>query len=172
MISMHHAFRLGDDEYGVELSRGGGAYRLHFGEDLVEVKLTKAAEGRCRLAIGERCVELVVATRGDDVFVHVDGEAYHLLYRHPLDRLAAHHQDSTHDDIRAAMPGTLVAVHVAPGDTVAQGQLLLVMESMKMETAISAHREGVIAAVYVEEGQSFARDALLATLKPPDRVNR
>jgi biotin carboxyl carrier protein len=163
---MHHAFRLGSDEHNVELSRSRAAYRLHWGEEVLEVTLAKAADGRCWLGVGDRRVEIVVAVRGDDVFVHVDGGAYHLRYRHPLDRLAAQNQDSTEDHIRAEMPGTLVAAHIAPGDAVTQGQALLVMESMKMETTIVAVRDGVIAAVHVDKGQTFARYELLVSLEP------
>lgn len=163
---MHHAFRFGGGEYNVELSRSRSAYRLHLGEDIIDVQLAQAADGRCWLTVGDRRLQVVVATRGDDVFVHLDGEAHHLRYRHPLDRLAAQHQDSTEDTIRASMPGTLLAAHVAPGDAVTQGQVLLVMESMKMETTIDAGRDGVVAAVYVEKGQTFARDALLVSLEP------
>lgn len=163
---MHHAFRFGDGEYNLELSRSRNTYRLHLGEHVFEVKLAQAADGRCWLTVDEQRFEVVVATRGDDVFVHVDGEAHHLRYRHPLDRLAAQHKDSTEDHVRAAMPGTLVAAHVAPGDVVTRGQVLLVMESMKMETTVDASRDGVIAAVHVDKGQTFARDALLVSLEP------
>jgi acetyl/propionyl-CoA carboxylase alpha subunit len=163
---MHHAFRLRNGEHTVELSRSRDAYRLHWREEVLEVKLAKAADGRCWLAVGDRRVEVVVAARGDDVFVHVDGEAYHLHYRHPLDRLAVQTQDSTEDNIRAEMPGTLVEAHIATGDVVTQGQALLVMESMKMETTIVASRDGVIAAVYVDKGETFARDALLVSMEP------
>jgi acetyl/propionyl-CoA carboxylase alpha subunit len=163
---MHHAFRVGEREYAVQLSRGADAYRLHLADEVLDVTLTRAADGRCRLAIGGQCLDIALAAHGDDVFVHIEGEAYHLRYRDPLERLAGQQQDSSQDDICASMPGTLISVHAAPGDTVAQGQVLLVMESMKMETAITAHRDGIIAAVYVDAGQSFARDALLARLQP------
>jgi 3-methylcrotonyl-CoA carboxylase alpha subunit len=45
------------------------------------------------------------------------------------------------------MPGRLVAVHVAAGDRVARGATLVVLEAMKMEHAITAPADGVIAAV-------------------------
>jgi acetyl/propionyl-CoA carboxylase alpha subunit len=168
---MQHAFRISDGEHNVELSRSRNAYRLHVDEDVLEVKLVKAADDRCWLTVGDRCFAVVVATRGDDVFVHVDGEAHHLRYRHPLDRLAAQHQDSMEDNIRAEMPGTLVAAHVGAGDAVTRGQVLLVMESMKMETSITASRDAVIVAVYVDKGQTFARDALLVSLQPRAGAN-
>ena len=163
---MQHAFKLGDAEHNVALSRSAQAYRLHVGEQVLDVDLAVAADGRAWLTLGERHLEVVVATRGDDVFVHVDGEAYQLRYQHPLDRLAAAAGGSAEDHIRAPMPGSIVAVSVKVGDAVTKGQTLLVMESMKMETTISAPRDGVIAAITYEKGQTFDRDALLLSLEP------
>lgn len=163
---MHHAFKLGDDVHNVELSRSASAYRLHWGDAVFDVDLKTGADGRAWLTLGERHVEVVIATRGDDVFVHVDGEAYQLRYQHPLDRLAAAGGGSADDHIRAPMPGSIVSVSVAVGDAVTKGQTLLVMESMKMETTIASPRDGVIAAITYEKAQTFDRDALLLSLEP------
>lgn len=163
---MHHAFKLGDELHNVELSRAAAVYRLHLGDRQIPVDLATAADGRAWLTLGERHVEVVIATRGDDVFVHVDGEAYQLRYQHPLNRLAAQAGGSAEDHIRAPMPGSIVIVSVKAGDTVTKGQTLLVMESMKMETTVAAPRDGVIAAVTYEKGQTFDRDALLLSFEP------
>jgi acetyl/propionyl-CoA carboxylase alpha subunit len=164
---MHHGFKLDDSEYNVELSRGRNGYRLHFDGVTLEVHLTTAAADTRRwLTVGSQCFEVVIATRGDDVFVHLDGEVHHLRYRHPLDRLRAQSQISAEDSVRAPMPGTLVAVRVAAGDVVTRGQQLLVMESMKMETTLVAARDGLVAAVHYDVGRTFDRDALLLSLEP------
>ncbi len=176
---MHHAFKLGDDVHNVELSRSATAYRLHLNDQVLDIDLKTGADGRAPaqdgsawgrgrawLTLGEHHVEVVIATRGDDVFVHLDGEAYQLRYQHPLDRLAAASGGSAEDNIRAPMPGSIVSVSVQAGDAVTKGQTLLVMESMKMETTIAAPRDGVIAAITYEKGQTFDRDALLVSLEP------
>jgi biotin carboxyl carrier protein len=82
-----------------------------------------------------------------------------------LQRLAAQGQGSAEDHVRAPMPGSLVAVHVKPGQAVARGEALLVMESMKMETTIAAPRDGVVEAIHFAQGQTFDRDALLLSLE-------
>ncbi len=163
---MHHAFKLLDAEHNLELSRGRDTYRLHFESMVIPVDLKTGADGRAWLTLGDRHVEVVIATRGDDVFVHLDGEAYQLRYEHPLDRLAAQAGGAASDRILAPMPGSIVSVHVSAGDTVKRGQALLLMESMKMETTLSAPRDGVVAAVQFEKGQTFDRDALLLSLEP------
>lgn len=54
--------------------------------------------------------------------------------------------------LTAPMPGVVLSVEVAPGAVVARGQLLLVLEAMKMKNDIRAERDGVIAAVAVAAG--------------------
>ena len=64
------------------------------------------------------------------------------------------------------MPGTVIAVHVTEGQAVARGDTLVVIESMKLETAIKALRDGTIATVHVATGQAFDRGMPLVTLAP------
>jgi acetyl/propionyl-CoA carboxylase alpha subunit len=162
---MHHAFKLGEAEHNVELARGCETYRLHVGDACIDIDLKTGADGRAWLTLGERHIEVVIATRGDEVFVHLDGEAHALRYRHPLERLAAQAGGGANDTIRAPMPGSIVSVAVQPGSAVTKGQTLLVMESMKMETTLVAPRDGVVAAVRFDKGQTFERDAVLLTLE-------
>ena len=166
---MQHAFKLGDAEHNLELSRGADGYRLHLADKAIPVDLKTGADGKAWLTLDGTHHEVVIATRGDDVFVHFDGEAYQLRYEHPLQRLAAAGQGSAEDSVRAPMPGSIVAVQVKPGDAVAKGQTLLVMESMKMETTIAAPRDGVVQAINYERAQTFDRDAVLLSLEPQEK---
>jgi len=163
---MHHAFKLEDSEYNLELSRAEAGYRLHLADRTVPVPVNLHLEddGSAMLTVNGRSEKVLVATRGDDVYIHLGGVAYQLRYEHPLQRLAAQSQGSADDHVRAPMPGSLVALHAKPGQAVVRGESLLVMESMKMETTIAAPRDGVIEAVHFAVGQTFDRDALLLSL--------
>ena len=162
---MHHAFKIGDAEHNVELSRARDGYRLHVGERLLAVDLRQDAAGRWTLRVDGAAGPLHLATRGDEVFVHLDGENWQLSYQHPLDRLAHQAHGAAEDAVRAPMPGSLVIVHAKPGQGVVKGEALLVMESMKMETTLAAARDGVVAVVHFAPGQTFDRDALLLSLE-------
>lgn len=161
---MHHAFKLGDAEHNLELSRSADGYRLHLADQVIPFDLKTGADGRAWLTLDGVHHEVVIATRGDDVFVHFEGEAYQLRYEHPLKRLAAAGLGGAEDKVLAPMPGSIVAVQIKAGDAVTKGQTLLVMESMKMETTLTAPRDGVIEAVTYDKGQTFDRDALLLSL--------
>jgi len=63
------------------------------------------------------------------------------------------------------MPGTVQAVHVAAGDQVTAGQVLVVIESMKMQSEITAGRDGVVERVLVDVGDTFDRGAALVALE-------
>mmetsp|Transcript_3261 Transcript_3261/g.2205 ORF Transcript_3261/g.2205 Transcript_3261/m.2205 type:complete len:80 (-) Transcript_3261:61-300(-) len=63
--------------------------------------------------------------------------------------------------IISPMPGTIISVSVAPGDTVQDGQELLVIEAMKMQNLIKSEVSGKIKKVNIKPGQAVAVDELL-----------
>jgi biotin carboxyl carrier protein len=62
------------------------------------------------------------------------------------------------------MPGTIIKVSVKVGDAVKKGDVLCVLEAMKMENDIMAASDGVVASVEVAQGASVATDAVLITM--------
>ncbi|HVX32757.1 MAG TPA: acetyl-CoA carboxylase biotin carboxyl carrier protein subunit, partial [Solirubrobacterales bacterium] len=70
--------------------------------------------------------------------------------------------------LEAPMPGTVVQLRVEPGAAVAAGETLVVLESMKMEIAIAAPRDGVVAEVFVAAGDLVDRGAALIELVEED----
>ena len=67
--------------------------------------------------------------------------------------------------IRAPMPGRVVLVQKQAGETVAAGDVVLVIEAMKMELALKAPRDGVLADVRAQAGDFVEGDAVLAVLE-------
>ena len=63
---------------------------------------------------------------------------------------------SAGDAVKAVLAGNIFKVHVAPGATVAEGDPLLVVEAMKMETVVSAPRAGTVTEVFIAEGDVVA----------------
>lgn len=66
--------------------------------------------------------------------------------------------------VKAPMPGTVIKINVKNGDAVKKGDVLCVLEAMKMENDIMAPADGTVASVEVARGAQVATDALLITL--------
>lgn len=66
--------------------------------------------------------------------------------------------------IKAPMPGNIMKVNVKVGDTVKKGDVLVVLEAMKMENDVCATQDGVVASVEVNQGETVETDAVLVTL--------
>ena len=79
-------------------------------------------------------------------------------------RGSGHH--SAHDgDIVSPMPGRIIAVEVAQGQTVSKGQKLLTLEAMKMEHSLTAPFDGVVAELNAEAGAQVQVEALLVRIQ-------
>jgi propionyl-CoA carboxylase alpha chain len=83
----------------------------------------------------------------------------------PVPRLPEPVEHVAPGSLLAPMPGSVLRVEVAPGDTVTKGQPVLALEAMKMEHQIAAPADGVVAAVHVEKGQQVEAGAVLAIIQ-------
>ncbi|MDP3293907.1 MAG: biotin/lipoyl-containing protein [Nevskia sp.] len=142
------------------LTRTPGGMRLLVGERSFDCALETLGDGRYRLRAGDVRRDVLLAQQGDQLWVHVDGRTHAIQRINPLDALAAGGRGGA-DSTLAPMPGTILTVQVKPGDAVKSGQILLTMESMKLEVTITAPHDGEIAEVLCAPGQSVPVKATL-----------
>lgn len=148
----------------VTLIRRGDSATVEIAERPHRCTMHTVGIGEYQLAIGGKTHRVWVTTHRDTVWVHAFGRAFELEVLDPVERaaLGAGGGDSV---VTAPMPGTVVAISVAPGDQVKKGQALMVIESMKMQTDIVAARDGEIESITVALGATFDRGAKLISLK-------
>ena len=124
--------------------------------------VAQTASATFTLRAGTRVETFHCVRRGDDVHLFWRGTAHRL--REEREGAGPSHRAAA-GGLEAPMPGRVIAVKVAPGQKVARGEELLVVESMKMENAIRAPREGTVRAVAAKVGEMVGPGAVLVELE-------
>lgn len=96
---------------------------------------------------------------GERFLVHVEDD------RERAAHAAAGNKPSGKRELRAAMPGVVVAVKAKEGDEVAEGQTLVVLEAMKMQNPLAAESGGKVTRVLCKAGEAVAGGALLMEME-------
>jgi acetyl/propionyl-CoA carboxylase alpha subunit len=119
---------------------------------------------RVQITPGAQPPVLHVLVTGREVVVFEDGEPYVLT----LPQVEAGPESAAGDGgVESAMPGLIIEVMVAVGDTVAKGAPLLVLEAMKMEHTLTAPFDGVVTSLSVQKGDRVAEHVRLVKLDAP-----
>jgi len=69
------------------------------------------------------------------------------------------------DAVTAPMQGTIIKVAVSDGDTVSHGDLVVVLEAMKMENPVTAHKDGTVTGLAAETGSSVSQGTVICEIK-------
>jgi biotin carboxyl carrier protein len=132
-----------------------------------EVVQAQRQDGSVALRMDGHSHVVWVAQHGETAHVHAFGRAWTVTLRDPVRGGAA---DADEGNVcLAPMPGTLVELAVAVGDRVSAGQIMIVIESMKLQLNLEAPRDGVVAELPFVKGDVFDRDALLVRLEATEK---
>lgn len=156
----------------LEVHRDGDLYRFRLGdEDERQAQVAEVEPGVFSVLLDGRSYE-ARAERDDEhrdecAWITVRGRRFRIVITDPRRWTQSSAAALGHDreTIVASMPGKIVRVLVQPGETVAAGQGVIVIEAMKMQNEMKARRAGRVTAVPVREGETVAAGAILATIE-------
>ncbi len=158
-------YRIDDRDVQLDVSHRGEGYTVTLDGRELDVEILSAQPGELQLRCGEQRSRAYVAVRGDDRFVFLNGRVF--SFRRPADIHELEEENGNGGPhVVAQMPCTIVKLLVQPGQQVAEGDGLLIIESMKMETEIAAPLAGSVAAVHVRQGETVGLRAPLVDLDP------
>lgn len=142
-----------------------GRYDVTIDGETRTVDARATAPGSYSLVLDHGHHEVHVSAKGDAWTVLADGETHRLQLLDERARRSGRAAIGPGDkEIRAVMPGKVVAVLIEVGMAVEQGQGLLVIEAMKMENEIAAQRTGTVKEIRVKPGQAVEAGELLAVI--------
>jgi biotin carboxyl carrier protein len=153
----------GAGAHEVEVARHGSRATITIDGRDYSASLRPSGDAR-ELTLENRNERMWIVVDRDTVYVHAFGRAWTLSLVDPVER--ARHGGVSDDVASAPMPGTVITVAVEAGQAVTQGEQLVVIESMKMQSEIVAVRDGVVEKVFLGVGETFDRGAPLVALTP------
>jgi biotin carboxyl carrier protein len=152
-------------DHEVDLRRAGTGWTATVDGRELAVDVGRDGDGRFAITIDGVRRRVYVAAAGDERWVFVAGRTLRLRRPDP-DSAPGDDTALASPDIRAAMPGKVVKLLVEEGQQVAYGQPIIILESMKMETEISASVDGTVTAIHVAAGETVGQDASLVDIEP------
>jgi 3-methylcrotonyl-CoA carboxylase alpha subunit len=145
--------RCGDQSFDLEVRPGASDVEVRVAGRALRFGLEPAGPGVFVVRTGTRSATLHLARDGAVVHLAWEGVSYAVVEEREGAVPARRHEPGA---LEAPMPGRVAAVRVAPGQRVARGEELLVVEAMKMENALRAPADGVVRAVHVSVGDAVA----------------
>jgi propionyl-CoA carboxylase alpha chain len=139
-----------------------GTFSVNIGDSAYQVQPRRMGEGRVEADVDGQRVSADLDERENNWYVHTSGGD---LVLEVLPRFTLPGADEFQGGLTAPMPGKVLETHVQAGAVVEKGQLLLILEAMKMEHRITAPVAGTVTAVHASSGDQVANGELLIMLE-------
>jgi geranyl-CoA carboxylase alpha subunit len=161
---MRQRFTFGEAIHEILISPKSEGYIVHLGDAEHQLLLHNCQDTDLQLSLdGQRQKLTVIAGANDDYWVHSLDGTFRLVWQNPLPLPKA--ATAAEGSLKAPMTGQVVKLSVEIGQQVEKGQVLLIMEAMKMEHRIQAPYSGIVEAIRYKVGESVQQDAVLLALK-------
>ena len=155
------------EAYGAEIklnykSNRDNSFNFSFKETSHVVKVINSGHGSVEIDKDGQRSQYTLDKIGDEWLVHstfCDFE-FRELPRYPISS-----SDDFGGGLVAPMPGAILSIDIKPGDSVKKGDVLVILEAMKMEHRITAPRDGIVGSVQAEVGEQVENEQLLVTLE-------
>lgn len=155
------------EAYGAEIklnykSNRDNSFNFSFEETSHVVKVINSGHGSVEIDKDGQRSQYTLDKIGDEWLVHstfCDFE-FRELPRYPISS-----SDDFGGGLVAPMPGAILSIDIKPGDSVKKGDVLVILEAMKMEHRITAPRDGIVGSVQAEVGEQVENEQLLVTLE-------
>ena len=148
---------------GIEMV-GDNRFLIAFGDNCIELAVANQDTeiGNIEIACGDAQFDVVPLVTNNSVTIMGNANAFTWRILNPLESSIA--ETKNLDAIYAPMPGLVKIIQVSAGDKVEEGQVLVVLEAMKMEHSLVAPRHGEIAEIHIEQGSQITDGALLVSM--------
>jgi biotin carboxyl carrier protein len=162
MTGREFHWRFGDRDVLIRVEQARNQGRLHAGGKTEQFQVIEMTRDRGTVEVNGRRSTFFIHRNGNIDTVWFNGRTYRL--ERVAKQVAPAVTNPHGGEIRSAMPGRIIRVDVSPGDTVVEKQPIIIMESMKMESALQAPTSGRVDRILCNAGQIVEMNELLLTI--------
>lgn len=150
-LAEHAQLKINDRAHNIDIQKiDDHRYSLLVDHRSYVIERMKGEEGKVKLAVNGRVIHATVKGETDLM----------------LERLGMNIQAKKDvKELKAPMPGLVIDFKVQPGQEVAEGDALVVLEAMKMENVLKSPAAGVIKNIHVEKGQAIEKNTLIISFE-------
>ncbi len=160
------------EDKGIEFLKGNRPLGIRYKEEEKKAPAPAAANAVARgftATVDGKQVSVELNADGDAYVAKVGGKSFNVKVAEGLAAVAqsaaAGGEAGSITELKSPLPGTVVRLEVAAGDRVEAGDVILVLEAMKMESEIKADKAGVIVSIEVAKAQVVAAGDVLVTIE-------
>ncbi len=132
---------LDSKSYIVSLRKSGSNFSMKIGNLNLEGNFSRTLDGRVDLQVGDNRSICYSEKNGDEVYVFINGVNY-FLKRLPHRNFDQESEDDNSDIVLSPITGKLLDKTVQDGDEVSKGDVVIILEAMKMEHRLKSPRDG------------------------------
>jgi biotin carboxyl carrier protein len=144
-----------DHVYNVTIERRKNEYFVIYDNAEYRVTAEEIKSGHLKMHIGDRVIKSVVTEGEKEKFVFIEGNVYKVKPVELTGRTIKKKKDAGEADLDSPISGKIVTVKVKKNDTVKKGDVLVVIEAMKMEYLIRAPYNGKVTKVHFKENDQI-----------------
>ena len=161
-------------EAGLLTSLGGGQYNIKINGADRTIRILGMSDNKIEFMLDDfyhtaryvsRTIrEFSLVVDGCPLTLGTNTELDNIVYKNSGGSGGAGAAGSSQTALKSQIPGKVVSVAVSEGDTVAKGDVICTLESMKMQVAVKAHKGGVIKSIKAKESVTFAKGDVIAEI--------
>lgn len=150
MIELEFNYEYNNRIYKIKAEKAKDAYVITYDGTTYTVHATEIKPGHLRIQIGDTVIKAVISEGNESKFIFINGDVFNIKRA-----ILKHKRADREDELLSPISGRVVKVEVKEGDKIRKGDIIMVIEAMKMEYLIKAPYDGVIKKIYFKENDQI-----------------
>jgi biotin carboxyl carrier protein len=162
---MNISLLFADTEFQLKLrERAEDRIQVDMNGETFDIQVEYLSSEEYLLKIDGRVYDVIVSPNTDSYAVCINGKNLHVGKKSPLHLLGGKSARSGRREIKTSMPGRIIEIMIPEGERVEEGQVVLVLEAMKMQNAIKSPQPGTIENIAPKVGETVEAGSLLFSI--------